>query len=291
MSDFDGNHDGGAEADVDPGTPFAPPGLAPGGFQFDPPDTDTMEDPTSQLQAPADDRDAEYPTSQLQAPADDRDGEYPTSQLQAPADDRDAEYPTSQLQAPAANGRIPTATGTGDGRSPTAIGGGGDPDDAQEWAVDVQGNDADCMLVFDLDRGSLTVNPGHGGDPYTLPAASGKKGTDAMNNRSAVGEKDRGPLPPGIYEVDMSQMSNPSGLRDWVRNEFHADWGDWRVPLVPILVPGLGTRDGFKLHGGDGLGTAGCIDIGGGRYGNDTTNRVFGDLTAYPGERVLLLVR
>ncbi|WP_162629258.1 DUF2778 domain-containing protein [Moritella yayanosii] len=43
------------------------------------------------------------------------------------------------------------------------------------------------------------------------------------------------------------------------------DWGDWRIRLYPEKNTKTFGRDGFFIHGGDINGSAGCIDIGGGR--------------------------
>lgn len=67
-----------------------------------------------------------------------------------------------------------------------------------------------------------------------------------------------------------------------VARDLRADWGDWRVSMSP--APGAETfgRSGFFLHGGSVPGSAGCIDIGGGLFGNSVTDRVLKDILKDP---------
>jgi hypothetical protein len=69
------------------------------------------------------------------------------------------------------------------------------------------------------------------------------------------------------------------------------DWGDWRVPLIPD--PGTDTkgRGGFYLHGGRRPGSGGCIDIGGGIFGNRITNQVLQDILEDPDGIVPVIVK
>jgi RHS repeat-associated protein len=141
-------------------------------------------------------------------------------------------------------------------------------------------------LTFDMDRGLLWVDTGAGA-PYSLKVESGRPG--AINDRAQASSRNTGPLPPGLYDVDMSQLTDPGRVGDLLRN-LRGDWGDWRVPLVPL--PGTNTfgRSGFFIHGGTLPGSAGCVDIGGGRFGNAQTTRLLGDLRAFGRDRVPLLV-
>ena len=52
------------------------------------------------------------------------------------------------------------------------------------------------------------------------------------------------------------------------------DWGDWRVKLEPNADTNTLGRDNFFLHGGSKPGSAGCIDIGGGTFGNSQSNTI-----------------
>jgi hypothetical protein len=120
-----------------------------------------------------------------------------------------------------------------------------------------------------------------------------------MNNQNYVAKRDKGPIPPGSYTADITQLSNPNLLGDLYRNRPFgrgADWGDWRVPLVAdpetkVLDEQGIPRTGFFLHGGSLRGSAGCIDVGGGILGNSFTDRLLKDLLADPDKKVPLIVR
>jgi len=136
-------------------------------------------------------------------------------------------------------------------------------------------------LRFDPVQRVLVVDPEvKGRRPYTIPASSGS--TECGCSPSA---QDRGPIPSGLYNLDTSQLSNPGRVGDLLRN-LRGDWGDWRVPLTP--APGTVTygRSGFFLHGGSYPGSAGCIDVGGGIFGNDLTDQLLKDLLNDPDGRV-----
>jgi len=131
-------------------------------------------------------------------------------------------------------------------------------------------------LIFYVARGILYVDPQRPGiEPYEVPATSGLgKG---MNNPEMGKEKNIGPLRRGEYEIHSEDVSNPGKLRDWIRSWF-GDWGDWRVRIIPKEGTETFDRKDFFLHGGKEPGTRGCIDIGGGKYGNELTNMVLSDI-------------
>ena len=136
-------------------------------------------------------------------------------------------------------------------------------------------------LRFDPVQGVLIVDPEvKGRQPYTMPASSGRTECGCGPN-----SRDNGPIPSGLYNLDTSQLSNPGRAGDLLRN-LRGDWGDWRVPLTP--APGTITygRSGFFLHGGRYSGSAGCIDVGGGMFGNDSTNQLLRDILNDPDDRV-----
>jgi hypothetical protein len=74
--------------------------------------------------------------------------------------------------------------------------------------------------------------------------------------------KNSGPIPPGLYQFEPKEISQPSDPVKWVYRKYISDWGDYRVPLKPL--PGTETlgRGGHYIHGGRKQGSAGCIDIG-----------------------------
>ncbi len=144
------------------------------------------------------------------------------------------------------------------------------------------------MMIFYIKEGLLVVDPEQTGRaPYIVPATSGKD--KDMNNPRSIHKSFKGPLPIGVYEMNIDDMSDGDLITDLKRN-FHLDWGDWRIRLKPVDVPEGFGRDGFFLHGGKFLGSAGCIDIGGGSFGNDTTIMVKRDIMSDPDGKIKVIV-
>lgn len=141
-------------------------------------------------------------------------------------------------------------------------------------------------IMFDPSRGILTVDPQtKGRTPYTMPASSGRPncGCDETN-------KNKGPIPKGNYTLNNKQLTNPGALGDIVRN-LRGDWGDWRAPLTPSSGTNTHRRSGFFLHGGSYAGSAGCIDVGGGVFGNDQTDQLLKDIMGDPDGTVPVIVK
>ncbi len=63
------------------------------------------------------------------------------------------------------------------------------------------------------------------------------------------------------------------------------------MPLKPMEGVNIYGRDGFFLHGGSKEGTRGCIDIGGGAFGDETTDTVLKDLLLDNDRDIILLVQ
>ena len=63
----------------------------------------------------------------------------------------------------------------------------------------------------------------------------------------------------------------------------------WRARLHPISAKT--DRYGFFLHGGSMAGSAGCIDIGGGILGNESTDGLLKDLLSDRDGSVTLVVQ
>jgi RHS repeat-associated protein len=136
-------------------------------------------------------------------------------------------------------------------------------------------------IKFDPIAGLLTVDPEIAGRaPYTIQASSGRPECGCSPN-----VKDNGPIPSGNYTIFTSQVSNPGFFGDVARNT-RGDWGDWRVPLIPNSETPTFGRSGFFLHGGKYAGSAGCIDVGGGTFGNSQTNQLLKDIKNDPDGRV-----
>lgn len=108
--------------------------------------------------------------------------------------------------------------------------------------------------------------------PYERYATSGKG--EFMNDPTKTMEENKGPIPEGDYIIYPNELSDPPRLNDlanYARVWNILDWGDWRVKLHP--AEGNTTpRTGLYLHGGFWEGSAGCIDIGGGIFGNEETS-------------------
>ncbi len=153
-------------------------------------------------------------------------------------------------------------------------------------------------LFFNTQKGLLIVDPERPGAlRYQIPATSGTG--PYMNNPDYATKRDKGPIPAGSYTADITQLTNPNFLGDLYRNRpfgTGADWGDWRVPLVPnpgtnVLDEQGVPRTGFFLHGGSLPGSAGCVDVGGGVSGNTFTDRLLKDLLADPDKKVPLIIQ
>ena len=137
------------------------------------------------------------------------------------------------------------------------------------------------------DAGIVVIDPNDVSDPntsYYAPASSGRPecGCDEKT-------PDAGPIPKGSYTGRSSNLSNPGILGDVARNIL-GDWGDWRMPLDPD--PGTKTygRSGFFLHGGRYSGSAGCVDVGGGLFGDETTDRILKDIMDDPDGIIPVIV-
>ena len=144
-------------------------------------------------------------------------------------------------------------------------------------------------LTLNVGSCSLTVDPEDGSkSTYNICATSGSG--SCKNESKCEQKKDEGPLPRGKYNVNANDISNPGRFGDILRN-LTGDWGDWRVPINPS--PGTETygRSGFFLHGGRKPGTSGCIDIGGGIFGDANTDRLLKDLINDPDKKIPLTVK
>lgn len=90
-------------------------------------------------------------------------------------------------------------------------------------------------------------------------AASGKPLNgkfDYSKQRQAL--KNEGPIPEGKYWIDPEEISANSWL-NFRRSD--AAWGTHRVTIHPFPTTKTHSRGGFFIHGGDNLGSAGCIDM------------------------------
>jgi RHS repeat-associated protein len=149
--------------------------------------------------------------------------------------------------------------------------------------------DPDGLTKLRFNRGSgvLIVDPEiEGRAPYSVPATSGDPSCSCNET-----VKNRGPIPVANYYLNVSDLTNPSPIKDIARNWRGGDWGDWRVPLKPTQPERLYGRSGFFLHGGAFPGSAGCVDIGGGLFGDPTTDKVLKDILNDPDGKIQFKVR
>ena len=145
-------------------------------------------------------------------------------------------------------------------------------------------------LVFDPGSGTLLIDPEvKGRSPYAIPASTGKPncGCDAS-------DPNRGPIPSGNYFIDTTKLSQLGFWQTLKRNRPFGgggDWGNWNAPLTPTATTNTFGRGGFYIHGGVLPGSAGCIDVGGGLFGNDMTRQLLRDIMADPDKNVPVTVR
>lgn len=126
-----------------------------------------------------------------------------------------------------------------------------------------------ATLVFYVNQG-MFVAKGKATELATF-ATSGRN--DCINQTICQGKKATGPLPKGRYRVLSAELSDPNLLRDLIRNST-GDWGDWRVPLHPFEDNVMFGRSEFFIHCGRRSGSKGCIDIGGGIMGSQSTEAI-----------------
>ena len=147
-------------------------------------------------------------------------------------------------------------------------------------------------LNFDPANQILTVDPEQpGSSTYTLPAVSGRPG---CTGGCGTNTPNAGPIPGGEYFLLTKEISQPNFLRTLLRNNpiNGADWGGWRAPLHPERGTETFGRGGFFLHEGYlSLGSAGCINVGGGLFGNTQSRQLLKDLRADPDGLVPLRVK
>ena len=151
-------------------------------------------------------------------------------------------------------------------------------------------------LYYNTTRAELTVVPERQGAAiYVVTRATSGRG-QSMNVASDFRIRNQGPIPPGRYTLNTSKLSDPNPAMDVLRGLRNlGDWGDWRAPLTPdprtdTLDQNGVPRDGFFLHGGIKEGSAGCIDIGGGLWGNSDSTKIKNDIMSDEDGSVPLIV-
>lgn len=94
---------------------------------------------------------------------------------------------------------------------------------------------------------------------YVYVAASGRRvGSRFDYSLERQDDSGEGPIPAGSYWI------NPDELWQNAWYKFTASssaWGNYRITLHPYPTTETYGRGGFFIHGGDELGSAGCIDL------------------------------
>lgn len=119
----------------------------------------------------------------------------------------------------------------------------------------------------------------------------GAKSSKEFCAPDSVTVEDKGPIPPGEYTLFSKDLDDPAIPYDILRNYILGDWGDWRITLKPCCGTETFGRSGFFIHGGARPGSAGCIDIGGGIFGNALTEQLKNDILGDPDGVVDLTVQ
>lgn len=104
----------------------------------------------------------------------------------------------------------------------------------------------------------LSAMGGVGGILY--PAVSGKPRAQGDFDYSLERQKiaDQGSIPEGEFWIQPSQFQENAWYR--IRNPRFA-WGNYWITIHPYPSTQTYGRGGFFIHGGDSLGSAGCIDL------------------------------
>jgi hypothetical protein len=123
-------------------------------------------------------------------------------------------------------------------------------------------------LTFYISSGVLNVIADTG-RTFSLRATSGIGG--CMNSSLCQTKSFEGPIPIGWYTADPKQLSDPNVLQQ-LNLLRYGDWGDWNIPLMPMNITNTHGRKNFYIHGGMLNGSARCIDIGGGFWGDSNTD-------------------
>lgn len=123
----------------------------------------------------------------------------------------------------------------------------------------------------------------------TMPATSGRDKCENNNSNLCQAAPFEGPIPAGMYYIYPSELSDPNIIHDIARNT-RGDWGDFRIRIRPFASTNTYGRDGFFLHGGAYAGSAGCIDVGGGVFGNKQTNLLKKAIKASKGTVVIEVI-
>jgi YD repeat-containing protein len=145
-------------------------------------------------------------------------------------------------------------------------------------------------LFFDKAKETLTVDPETPGRlSYTIPASSGRETCIQPDCNQTT--PDNGPIPSGSYTINIRDIRFLSLFEALYRAMRGGDWGRWNTPLISSKDTNVYNRNGFYMHGGRFKGSAGCIDIGGGVFGDQTTEKIRQDILNDPDGIVEVIVK
>jgi RHS repeat-associated protein len=141
------------------------------------------------------------------------------------------------------------------------------------------------------DIGILVVLPEVAGrSSYSIGATTGVEGCQC--DETAF---DQGPIPDGDYFIRSAEINELTTWQTIKRNRPSfiggGDWGSRNVRINPLPGTQTHARSGFYLHEGMFPGSAGCIDAGGGLFGNEQTRRLFEDIANDPDGIVPLTIK
>ncbi len=130
-------------------------------------------------------------------------------------------------------------------------------------------------IIFSITNKRLTLTTPC--SSFSIKATSGKD--DCMNSATKACQMTpyKGAIPVGHYYLKPCELSDPNVVGDVLRTyrpDNPGDWGDWRIRIHAKPSTKTWDRDKFFVHGGSFDGSAGCIDVGGGQWGNNHTDRL-----------------
>lgn len=97
-----------------------------------------------------------------------------------------------------------------------------------------------------------------GSRSYVYVAASGRPiGSIFDYSQDRQRKQDEGPIPIGIYWINPDEIWENA----WYKFASSSAWGNYRITIHPFTTTETYGRGGFFIHGGDQLGSAGCIDL------------------------------
>ena len=127
--------------------------------------------------------------------------------------------------------------------------------DDNEVAPDIDPDDMAPNLSSSFDGEYFRVN----NNGKMIGEYRAQSGDSMYQTKAATDVPDLGPIPEGEWQLRYKDLETNTAPYD---EDYHDHWGRQRIAITPLNVDTKG-RKGFYLHGSyNGLGSAGCIDIG-----------------------------